>query len=280
MSRFKTKPIQIVKSSGHTEYFSPTKLQRSLRRSGLPQSSCENITRKVSRELKSGMSTKAIYRKAFSLVRQESPVGAVHYSLKRAILALGPSGYEFERFVSRYFQALGFDTKVGITLQGQHVRHEVDVIASSAEQLFYAECKFHNTVGRVNDIKVVLYVKARWDDLKAGPTGEKLDGFYLVSNTAFSSDAIQYAQGTGLKLLGVNAPAEETFIQQVIRLNLYPITSLRRLKKHILTRLLENGVILCSELLTRRILLTKFGMTDEEVDLIFNDIHQLIKKNV
>ncbi len=279
MSKFK-KRIQIVKSSGHIEPFSAVKLQRSLRRSGLTRAACEDITHKVTKELKDGMSTKAIYRKAFNLVRHESTVGAVHYSLKRAILALGPSGYEFERFASRYFQALGFDTKVGVTLQGKYVKHEVDVIASSAKELFYAECKFHNTVGRVNDIKVVLYVKSRWDDLKAGPTGEKLDGFYLVSNTSFSSDAIQYAQGTGLKLLGVNAPADETFIQQVIRLKLYPITSLRRLKKHILGQLLGNGVILCSELLTKRSFLTKLGMTDEEIDLIFSDVHQLIKKSL
>ncbi len=177
MSKFKLRPIKIVKSSVQIEPFYPSKLQRSLRRSGLPLSSCENITRQVSRELKSGMSTKAIYRKAFNLVKQESTLGAVHYSLKRAILALGPSGYEFERFVSRYFQALGFNTKVGVTLQGKYVKHEVDVIASSPNELFYAECKFHNTVGRVNDIKVVLYVKSRWDDLKEGPTGKSLDGF-------------------------------------------------------------------------------------------------------
>ncbi len=66
----------------------------------------------------------------------------------------------------------------------------------------------------------------------------------------------------------------------MIRLQLYPITSLRRLKKHVLTELLANDVILCSELYAKRSLLMKLGMSEDEIDLLFSDIYQLTKKKI
>ena len=116
-------------------------------------------------------------------------------------------------------------------MQGEFVRHEVDVVATKANYQIYVECKFHNNEGHRNDIKTVLYVKARWDDLKNGPDGKYLHEFYVSSNTAFSSDAIAYAKGVGLKLLGVNAPEKESLLDKIKIHKLYPITSLKRLKK-------------------------------------------------
>ena len=59
------------------------------------------------------------------------------------------------------------------------------------------ECKSHNRFGIKNDIKTALYVKARWDDLKEGPDGKKVESFVLASNTSFTKDALVYAEGTG-----------------------------------------------------------------------------------
>lgn len=269
----------IIKSTGLVEPFSPHKLNSSLRRSGLPPHKTLAITNEVIKSITPGMRTKDIYRKAYKLVRQESTYAAVHYSLKRAILELGPTGFEFERFVAKYFNALGFETKIGAILPGEFVKHEVDIVATkNAKEKIYVECKFHNQLGRSNDIKIALYVKARWDDLKNGPEGKSITDFYLVSNTTFSLDAIAYAKGTGLKLLGVNAPLEESFLDKITHGKLYPVTSLRRLKKYHIGELLKKDIFLCQELLNQRNFLKKLGLVDNEIDLIFSDVYSLLKE--
>ena len=49
-------------------------------------------------ELKPGMTTEDIYKRAFELLHsQEHPIAA-RYSIKRAVFALGPSGFPFEKF--------------------------------------------------------------------------------------------------------------------------------------------------------------------------------------
>lgn len=270
------KKFPIIKSSGFAEPFSAQKLNASLRRSGLPPKKSQAITDEIIKTISPGSRTKDIYRKAYQLVRRESSMAAAHYSLKRAILELGPTGFEFERFVAKYFQAIGFETKVGVVLDGEFVKHEVDVVAKGGNSLLFVECKFHNHIGRPNDIKVALYVKARWDDLKNGPEGKKLTDFYLVSNTTFTIDAIQYAKGTGLKLLGVNAPPEESFLDKINRYKLYPITSLRRLRKYEIGELLKKDIILCQELLKERTFLKRLGRSEQEIDLIFSDISNLL----
>ncbi len=274
--KMKRHKFQIIKSSGKLEPFSSNKLQRSIKRTGLRPKYCKEIAHEVAEEIKPGTSTREIYNDTIKLVNKKSNVAATHYALKRSLLELGPTGYEFEYFVSKYFNVIGFKTYVGIILQGQFVRHEVDVIASKPNFQAYVECKFHNHSGTYNDIKTVLYIKARWDDLKNGPDGKYLGEFYVASNTSFSKDAIAFANGTGLKLLGVNAPQDESFLDKIKKHKLYPITSLRRLKKVYFKELLLKKIILCKDLLNEKKMLLKMGLTENEINGIFKDINKLL----
>ncbi len=266
----------IVKSSGEVEVYSAKKLQRSLLRTGLNPKYCKQITKEITEKIKPGTSTRDIYKTTVKLVHKHSHIAATHYSLKQSLLELGPTGYEFEHFVARYFDTIGYQTYVGIMLQGEFVRHEVDIVASKKNYQAYIECKFHNNSGRKNDIKTVLYVKARWEDLKNGPDGKYLHEYYVATNTAFTSDAIVYAKGTGLNLLGINAPEDESFLDKIKKHKLYPITSLKRLKKIYMQELLRKNIILCKELLEEKNFLLKLGMTDEEIRSLFNDVNRLI----
>lgn len=267
--------FRIYKSHGGLENFSKKKLYSSLKRSGLSSYQSREITDRVSNEVGEGSKTKEIFQKSLQLVKKNSPIAAVHYSLKRAIFELGPTGHHFETFVARYFEALNYQTKTCLTLKGRWVNHEVDVIATKDRKRSFIECKFHNRVGIKNDIKIALYVKARWDDLKQGPEGKNLHAFYLASNTAFSSDAITYAKGSGLNLLGVNAPAENPFIEQVKNLGLYPITSLKRINLHKRDELLRHNIILAKEIPQNINLLLKMGMDENEIDALLAEIEML-----
>lgn len=216
-----------------------------------------------------------IFKSALKHVRNTSPLATVHYSLKRSLFALGPEGHNFEAFVARYFEARGFRTETCKNLKGKHVRHEVDVIASDGTNRFYIECKFHNHAGIKNDVKIALYVKARWDDLKEGPEGKNLTGYYVASNTAFTLDALTYSKGTGLRLLGLNAPEGSSFLEEIKVLRLYPITSLSSLGKGQKRHLLSKGIILAQDLKGKEDLLRSFGFRSSLIDRLGEEITYL-----
>jgi hypothetical protein len=269
------KTIHILKSNGRWENFSRTKLFRSLKRAGLPVRQAQVITDKVTEDIQEGTKTQEIFKKALRLVDKTSHVAAIRYSLKKAIFELGPTGYHFESYVAKYFEQLGYKTQTCQTLPGRLVKHEVDVIAIKKKKRIFVECKFHNRIGIKNDIKTALYVKARWDDLKEGPAGKGLESFYLVSNTPFTEDAITYAQGTGLKLLGVNAPPEKSFLDQIREMQLYPITSLKRINRRIKYELIERNILLARELPGQIDLLLRLGMEETEIIHLLNEINML-----
>lgn len=274
----KTKNKYIYKASGAKEAFSKNKLIRSLERTGLHTKACQDIAEHISREVQEGDKTKTIYKKALKLVRQKSALATVHYSLKKALFDLGPEGHFFEDYVARYFQKKKFETQECKILQGKFVKHEVDCISTKGSEKYYSECKFHNRAGTKNDIKVSLYVKARWDDLKTGPDGNTLSGYYIFSNTSFSTDAITYSQGTGLKLMGVNAPADKSFLQDIREMRLYPVTSLRSLNKVEKHSLLQKNIILAEDLNAE--LLFKLGFDTNTVNGIVEEIKLMMKGQI
>ncbi len=272
--------FKIIKASGAEEAFSQHKLFRSLRRTGLPSGKCSMIAAKVSREIYDGANTGGIYRRALQLVKESSPVAATHFSLKKSLFELGPDGHAFEDFVAKFFEAQGYETKRCQTVRGKFVSHEVDVIATREKECLFVECKFHNRQGIRNDIKIALYVKARWDDLREGPEGKRITGFCLASNTAFTGDAVTYANGTKLRLLGVNAPPGESFLDQIKKYKVYPVTSLGRLTKIIRRELLLQNIILASELPAQKKLLLKLGVSEREFQMLLKDIETLLRNGL
>lgn len=264
--------MKIKKSHGGVEDFSKHKLYSSLERTGLPENQCQRITDEVTSEIGEGSRTKDIYKKTLRLVKTKSPLAAVHYSLKRALFELGPSGHYFETYVARYFSELGFETTTCQTLHGKYVTHEVDVIAEKAGKATLIECKFHNRFGIKNDIKIALYVKARWDDLKEGPDGKRIESFVLASNTAFTKDALAYAEGTGLKLLGVNAPVSHSFLETIKDLRLYPVTGLQHLSKSQKNYLLSKNIILAKDIPSNRPLLRGLSMSAAQFETLEQEI--------
>lgn len=266
----------IKKSSGEVEPFSSKKLFTSVSRTGLDKDCCHEIADEVSRKIKKNTSTKDIFKHTIKLIKKRSAVAAIRYSLKKSLLQLGPTGYDFEKFVAKFFDSNGFQTKVGQKIKGQFVIHEVDVVATKENEKYFAECKFHNNSAKKNDVKITLYVKARWDDLKSEVEQRNLKKFYIVTNTSFTKDAIAYGNGVGLRLLGVNAPEDESFLDLIKKKKLYPITSLLRLKKKYIKPLLNKNIILCSELVTKKSAMLAVGMTEEEIQHVLSDIKILL----
>ena len=98
---------KIVKASGEIVDFDPSRLRESLRRAGADPLLVKKITDRMESHLHEGMTTKEIYRKAFNYLKNWERPSAARYSLKRAILALGPAGYPFENFMARLLEEDG-----------------------------------------------------------------------------------------------------------------------------------------------------------------------------
>ncbi|MFP5384757.1 MAG: restriction endonuclease [Bacteriovoracia bacterium] len=267
--------FRVIKASGRPETFSRRKLYQSLKRSGLPRRDCRHISEKVAHELGEGTNTGEIFKKTLDLVKKTSPLASVNYSLKKALFDMGPEGHYFELFVARYFEEIGYETETCRVFQGKYVKHEVDVVGRLNGGRFFSECKFHNRAGIKNDIKIALYVKARWDDLKDGPEGHNLKRFIVVSNTAFSVDAMTYAKGTGLELLGVNSPQKESFLETIKKMRLFPVTSLRSLQRPLKRQLLDRGIVLAKDIIYHKALLTRLGLGQNEIEKIMRELEVL-----
>lgn len=246
-------PLQITKASGEVVPFSAEKLRASLERAGATREMSGSIASEVLPRLRSGTSTKKLYSIAFGLLHQRSRHLAARYRLKQAILDLGPSGFPFEQFIARILEQDGYRTKVGSIVQGKCVKHEVDVVADRGDQHFMVECKYHNQPGRICDVKVPLYIQARFLDVsqqwRSIPgNGAHFHQGWLVTNTRFTTDALEYGQCAGLVMVSWDHPVKGSLKDRIDRSGLYPITCLGSLTKAEKHRLLELGTVLCREI--------------------------------
>jgi hypothetical protein len=127
-----------------------------------------------------------------------------------------------------------------------------------------------------------LYVKERYDDLSTqtfdyGGKKRKLNEGWLITNTKFSSTAIEYGKhaGSHLVMIGWNYPEHNNLHDMIVELKLHPLTCLVSLPSHSKKLLLQNGIVLCKTILEKPDLLTMADVTAEEMDKILEEIRSL-----
>ncbi len=269
--------IMIKKASGELEAFDIAKLEHSLRRSNASPSLVQKVAANIAQDIEDGMSTHEIYQRSFSLLHRLERPTAVQYSLRRAVMSLGPSGFPFERFVAEIFKTMGYETLTDQNVLGKCVEHEVDVVAWKRGKLIMSEVKFHNELGLKSDLKVVLYVKARFEDLaetvfEFGGIRQKISEGWLITNTKFSLSAIKYAECNNLKIVGWNYPPDNGLKDMIAKSGLHPLTSLMSLSDHDKKQLLEKNIILCSTLKEDPGILQAIGLSEANRDAVFEEI--------
>ena len=272
------KNIRITKASGARAYYAPRKLRRSLRRAGAPADLIRDIEAEIEREVYPGMSTSDIYARAFQLLHGHSSHLAARYKLKKAIMELGPSGYPFEHFVGALISHTGFRTQVGVFLEGRCVSHEVDVKAVRHQEKILVECKYHNQSGFICDVKISLYVHARFRDIEAGMEGRGEDPRFegwIVTNTRFSDDALRYGTCAGMRLVSWDYPAKGSLKDMIDREKLYPLTCLTTLSGREKELLLKQGLVLCRELLSREDALRRARVSATRIPGVLQECNEL-----
>ena len=195
-------------------------------------------------------------------------------------MQLGPSGFPFEDFVAEILRSQGLECLTRQTVLGGCVPHEVDVVAWNDKKLIMIEAKFHNELGIKSDLKVVLYIKARFDDLREnvfnyGHSNRKITDSWLVTNTKFSSTAVHYALCQKMTLVGWNYPENGSLQDMIEGAKLHPITCLTTLSEVEKKSLLTGGIVLCSTILEKPEVLKNVLGQSFDSESVINEIKEL-----
>lgn len=274
--------FRIMKSSGIKEEFDIRKLINSLIHSGAPAEVAHEIAKEIEAELSPSAKTGEIYRKAKRLLRKYNLASGMRYSIKKAIFALGPSGYPFERYFGKIMQHHGYSVETNRIIRGYCVNHEVDVVARSNNSYSVVECKYHSDAGKATDVKIALYVHARFQDIKkaAEINPDRQMSFregWLVTNTRCSIDALRYAECVGLRIVSWKYPDKNSLERMIEDKKLYPVTILHSVRKNMLDSLFRADIILAQDIagLNVETFAQKSGLDQETARLLKKEADEL-----
>jgi len=274
--------LEIIKASGQTEKFNPQKLVNSLVRSGASEDVALEIADKVAKQITPSTHTKKIYRLAKKYLKHYNRALDMRYSIKKALFALGPSGYPFEKYFARILKAHGYSVEINQFMKGFCVRHEVDVLAWKSNERFIIECKYHSNGGIPTDVKEALYIHSRYADIKKAYELDPENGSFtyhgwLATNTRCTSDAIQYAECVGLKVISWKYPDHGSLESMIEEKRLYPVTILSSIRKDAVEMLFSKGIILAKDIavLDYHTFLEKSGLSPSTARLLKRQADEL-----
>ena len=266
----------ITKASGDKVKFNRKGYEDSLKRVGLSLAEAKEISSQVYQDLYPDVSSEIIFQKTHLILKKKNKIFAAKYSLKRAIMNLGPGGYFFERYVAAVLAYYGYQTKFNQFVWGRCVEHELDIVAERDHKKFLVECKFHQQSGQASDLKVALYTWARFLDLKEA---QKFYEPVLITNTRCTSEAIKYAQCVGLKIIAWRYPSGQENLEHYIESKkLYPVTVLTSLTNYLNKRFREENIVLVQQLLkfTPKVLAKKFRVNEGLASRLIGEAEALV----
>jgi Holliday junction resolvase-like predicted endonuclease len=268
--------MDVIKTTGDKEPFSEEKVLESIRRAGVPESLQQKALSHVKSVLKDNITTYEIYHHITEfLSHSEVPYTTGKYSLKQALMQLGPSGYPFEDYVSKLLEKKGYTTQVRQLLKGHCVTHEIDVVAEKDGKKSAIEAKFHNDLGNRSDLHVALYTQARFEDIR---DFHKIDNTWIITNTKATTDAIAYGECVGMRIISWSYPAQESLRDVIEKEKLYPITALINLSIGQKRQLLDNHIVVCTDLSENLKLLDKLYLTPDQKRKVKEEIEFLCKE--
>ncbi|MCG9479506.1 MAG: restriction endonuclease [Actinomycetia bacterium] len=246
----------IVKEDGEQELYIPGKIKKSLLKAGAEPQIAEHIIAFIEENLQKVSKSKDIYRLVLTQLKKKQPAAAIKYTLKKAIMDMGPAGYTFERYFAKILERYGYITRVGTMVKGHCVEHEIDVIANKDQDHFMVECKYHNHPGTKSDLKTALYIYARFLDLKKGNHSNshkyQFSQAWLVTNTKCTTEAVKYANCVNMNIIAWHYPKGRNLEYYIEAKKLYPVSILPGLKKKKRYKLFENEIYTIQDLLKNK----------------------------
>ncbi len=274
--------MKIKNNYGELVEFDPTKLESSLRNAGAEEKDIEAIVAMITPKCFDGISTKEVYKMAFDALKSLSNAVAARYSLKKALLDLGPAGFYFEQWIARVFQAIGYQTETGKHIKGHAVTHEADVIAHKDEKTYWMECKFRNASETKISVTTPMYVLTRIKDISGiehnlfNKKVQFTDG-WLVTNAHFTTDSVVLGEYYNLKMLSWSYPKDKG-LRNLVDVNLlYPVTCLTTISETQEKYLMENGCLLVKELVDDQKFVSLLKLNHDNEKALLQEAHELLR---
>lgn len=277
--------MKIKNNAGETVEFEVSKLKNSLRNSGAGEQSVKKVLETVLPKCFEGITTGELYKMAFEELKKISNSVAARYSLKKALLELGPAGFYFEQWISRVFQNIGYKTETGQLIKGHSVTHEADVIAKKNDKTYWIECKFRNAEDTKISVTTPMYVLSRIKDISniqynLFETKTKFTDGWLITNTYFTKDSVAFSEYYGLRLLSWDYPKDKNIKSLVDQNALYPITCLTTLNEKEKQKLLEEKCVLVKELFNNQNLLNILELNQEKKSEVLKEAGELMNSKI
>lgn len=239
--------------NGDLEPFSDAKIRATATRVGVPAALQNELLAYLASHLYNEIPTSEILTLVRGFLKKSSsPHLGDKFNLKKALMELGPSGYPFEKYLSYVLESQNYHVVTNRVLQGRCVSHEVDLLATDKTSTYVVEAKYHNRAQYRTDVKVALYIKARYDDLSSGWRGEGSLHPWLITNTRFTSDALTYGLCVGLKMTSWDYPSGKSLREIIEKAQLHPITLIDSVPPHQMEALLNYGYVLCRHVLEKK----------------------------
>lgn len=273
--------IYIRKASGEKELFDIFKLKKSMQRSGADSKRIDLVAEEILDWISEDTTTKQIYTKAFALLKRDNRQSALRYKLKQSLFELGPTGYPFEQLLGEIYKALGYQTEVGVIVNGRCVQHEMDLIATKEKTQILGECKYSKDQGKHVSVQVPLYVHSRIEDIiKAREKEAKMKEFIfsglIATNTRFTTDSIRYANCIGINLISWDYPQGNSLKELLEREKIFPITILENLTKKQKSEILEKNIVTCKQLLDQQKLIEDLEMTNAKRKKLMIELEDIV----
>ena len=156
----------------------------------------------------------------------------------------------------------------------------MDVIATNSMHQILVECKYSSSQGKQVSVQVPLYVRSRVDDIirKRRELSEYKDMEFfgwVVTNTRFSLDSIDYSNCSGIRLQGWDYPEGEGLKEIIEREKLYPVTILSNLTKKEKRNLMEQGVVVCSQLMEDMMLIDQLQPSKRKYNALKKELNEI-----
>lgn len=245
------KSHKVVKRNGFEELFDVNKLCDSIQMTGVSEDLANQVCGIVAKSIDSNVSTEEIFKTTRNYLYQHDAGIAAIYALERGLSALGPSGFVFEQYVAALFREMNYDVTTNVYAQGEGVTHEIDVWAEKGNAVFVIEAKYRNDFKAKTHINQVMYADARLQDIarQAKKNGDTREYYiWLITNTKFTDNAINYVQFRDMQLMGWDFPKYINLMKIVYEKKLYPVTILPSITKQALKNMALVDVILVKTL--------------------------------
>ena len=248
----KHRKIKVKKNNGQKELFQVEKLRQSIHNIGVSEDMANQVCNLVAEHISAGKrTTENIFAITRDLIAQVDPGKAAIYALERGLSALGPSGFLFEQYVAAILVDLDYKVQTNVYLEGEGVTHEIDIFAEKGNVVYVIEAKYRNEFKSKTHINQVMYADARLQDIKrqARKTGDTREYYvWLVTNTKFTDNAINYVYHREMQLMGWDFPKYINLMKVAYEKKLFPVTVLPSINKKALKQLSMKNIVLVKDL--------------------------------